>query len=83
MAMAGIAALSCSREAQVDEIVGQELTIRAVWADSPDTRTVLQPDGTTVWWTTGERINAFYGGLYSGVFTSTNTQPSAFTTFQG
>ena len=78
-----LAVMSCSREAQIEDIIGQELTIRAVWADSPDTRTVLQPDGTSVWWTTGEQINAFYGSRFGGKFTSTNSQPTAFTTFQG
>ena len=78
-----MAALSCSRETEVDGIVGQELTINAVLADAQETRTALQTDGTSVWWTTGERINAFYGSLYGGMFTSTNTQPAALTTFQG
>ena len=75
---------SCAKEKVVNDILPDEtITFNAVWADDPGTRTVLQSDGTSVWWTPGEAINAFYGNKFSGKFTSTNTSNQALASFQG
>lgn len=79
--LAALSWVSCTRE--MDRPESQQLEFRAVWANEHGTRTVLQPDGTSVWWTTGEEINAFYGDLFSGKFTSTNTENQALVSFRG
>ena len=78
-----VAALSCTRELDIETPVSQKYVFEAVWADGSDTRTALQSDGTSVWWTTGEEINVFYGSIASGKFVSTNTEPAALTSFSG
>ena len=78
-----VAALSCTRELDIVTPVNQEYVFEAVWADGAGTRTALQEDGTSVWWTTGEEINVFYGCIASGKFVSTNTEPAALTSFSG
>ena len=57
------------------------LTIHAVSADTPDTKTILQ-DGHT-YWVPGDEINVFYGTQSSGKFTSVNTQLARSADFQG
>ena len=79
--LAALSWVSCTRE--MDRPESQQLEFRAVWANEHGTMTVLQPDGTSVWWTTGEEINAFYGDLFSGKFTSTNTENQALVSFRG
>ena len=78
-----VAALSCTRELDVNQPEGQEYVFEAVWADGSDTRTAIQADGTSVWWTVSEEINVFYGAEASGKFTSTNTEPSQYARFTG
>ncbi len=78
-----VAALSCTRELDIETPVNQEYVFEAVWADGSDTRTALQEDGTSIWWTTGDEINVFYGSIASGKFVSTNTEPAALTSFSG
>ena len=78
-----VAALSCTRELDIETPVSQEYVFEAVWADGSGTRTALQEDGTSVWWTTGDEINVFYGSIASGKFVSTNTEPVALTSFSG
>ena len=78
-----VAALSCTRELDIETPVNQEYVFEAVWADGSDTRTALQEDGTSVWWTTGEEINVFYGAFASGKFVSTNTVASQLASFAG
>ena len=74
-------AVGCSREDTIEDKA--ELVFTASWADTPFTKTVLQEDGTSVWWTVGEEINLFYGSLASGCFVSTNTQPQQNVSFMG
>ena len=78
--------LACSSSMQ-DESVGSEVVFSAVWADGQDTRTILQSDGTSVWWGPEEKISVFYGGYateYSHTqFTSTNTSPAKVVNFKG
>ena len=75
------ATLSCTREQDVD--LSREMTFQAVWADNPDTRTAIQSDGTSVWWSPKEEISVFGTDGTSGKFTSTNTTPQATATFEG
>ena len=84
VALAVLAVTSCTKETEVKVLeAGKQIEFNAVWADSDATRTVLQSDGTSVWWTPGEEINAFYGNKFSGKFTSTNTSNQALASFQG
>ena len=78
-----VAALSCTRGLEIETPVSQEYVFEAVWADGSGTRTALQEDGTSVWWTTEEEIMVFYGNISSGKFVSTNTEPAALTSFSG
>ena len=78
-----VAALSCTRELDVNQPEGREYVFEAVWADGSDTRTAIQSDGTSVWWTVGEEINVFYGAEASGIFTSTNTESAKYARFTG
>lgn len=73
----------CNRIAEPVPETDSELVFHARWAESPDTRTALQSDGTSIWWTLSEKINVFYGNKFSGVFVSTNEAPSALASFQG
>ena len=75
---------SCAKEPVVNEIQpGETITFTAGWADSEATRTALQSDGTSVWWTLGEEIMVYYGNKFSGKFTSTNTESQTLTSFSG
>lgn len=87
-ALAATVLFSCAQ--QVEEFVepqmeAVELEFTAEWAkeSSKDTRTALQENGTSVWWSTGEEINVFFGNLASGKFVSTNTVPQATVAFSG
>ena len=74
---------SCSREVVMEEIQqDQTLTFTASWAESDGTKTIVQSNGTSVWWDAAEEINVFRGDQ-SGKFTSTNSQPQAVVEFQG
>ena len=76
---------SCTREtAIVDDIQPEQtITFTAGWADSEETKTILQSDGKSVWWDAAEQINVFFSDLASGRFTSRNAQPQAIVDFQG
>ena len=76
--------LSCSREADHNLIQpGETITFTAAWAGSEDTRTILQADGTSVWWEPEAQINVFFSDKASGKFTSTNSQAQSIVVFQG
>ncbi|MBQ2521652.1 MAG: hypothetical protein II537_03000, partial [Bacteroidales bacterium] len=76
--------LSCTREVEMTDVVsnGEQLQFHAAWAET-DSRTVLANNGTDIFWTPNEEINVFYGSRYGGKFTSSNTEPQAYTTFSG
>ena len=80
----GISFVGCSRHNE-DEYnpIAKNLVFKASWENEIDTKTVLQENGTSIWWSTSEKINVFYGKTRSGVFTSTNTEPAEVTTFTG
>lgn len=83
--LAGLLALSmlasCTRE--VNNYGSRTVEFRATWGDLDATRTVLQSDETSIWWSAKDEINAFYGNKFAGRFTSQNTSPQAVATFQG
>lgn len=84
---AAISALACTREVveQDIETTTNEIELTASWVqdDESGSRTALQKNGTSIWWTKGEEINAFFGTMASGKFTSTNKKPQATVTFTG
>ena len=73
-------ALSCQREMQL-ETETQVQTFRASFAEAAHTRTALQPDGVSVWWSPKDTIDIFYGGRDE--FVSNNTQPAPVVSFYG
>lgn len=84
--LASIAFVSCARHIEDDiNPMNKDIVFKASWEESSNStsKTVLQEDGTSVWWSTGEKINVFYGNTRSGVFTSTNTSPAAEASFTG
>lgn len=75
---------SCTRESDQEVIQpGETITFTAAWAGSEDTRTILQADGTSVWWEPEAQINVFFSDKASGKFTSTNSQAQSIVDFQG
>lgn len=70
-------ALSCVHK----ETGPERVTFKAIMADDPATRTVLQSDGS-VFWSPGDEINLFYKSSW-GKFTSNSTEPEATTSFSG
>lgn len=80
--------LSCtSLEQDVVESKDQELTFTANMADNPDTKTVLQNDRMSIFWSPRDSIRIFCstpdGTSSSGMFISTNTEPANYTNFTG
>ena len=84
---AAIACISCTREAAGTAPLGEgiDLEFTAEWADEKgaDSRTVLQEDGTSIWWSANEEINVFIGKDVSAKFISTNSQPQGVASFVG
>ncbi len=74
---------SCARETFQMIAPGETITFKAGWAGAEETKTVLQSDGTSVWWEPGAQINVFFGDKASGKFTSTNSQTQAVVDFKG
>lgn len=85
MMVALVAATLCSCEKEwgrTDAEQSQvELTFRASFGAA--TRTAVQENGTSVWWSPGDKIQVFYGSLTSGRFTSTNPEAAATAEFTG
>ncbi len=75
---------SCTKESESNnESTNKTLEFTAVWAEADGSKTVLQEDGTSIWWNTNEEINVFIGEDASAKFISTNTKPQAIATFVG
>lgn len=83
LSAAAVLLFSCSREPEQVIQPGETITFTAGWAGSEDTRTILQSDGTSVWWEPGAQVNVFFSDKASGKFTSTNSQAQAIVDFQG
>lgn len=60
-----------------------ELTVKASIGETDGTKTAIQSDGTSIYWTQGDAINLFYGELSAGQFTSSITTPAQSTDFSG
>ena len=76
--------LACQAE-PLDEPASNQvkLTFHAGFAEQNGTKTMLDEDGTSIWWSPEDSISVFYGTLASAKFTATNTEPAALTTFEG
>lgn len=75
---------SCKKESESNnESTNKTLEFTAAWAEEDASRTVLQEDGTSIWWNANEEINVFIGEDASAKFVSTNTKPQAIATFVG
>lgn len=83
LSAAAVLLFSCSHESEPVIQPGDTITFTAAWAGSEDTRTILQADGTSVWWEPGAQVNVFFSDKASGKFTSTNSQAQAIVDFQG
>ena len=72
----------CVKEVNHPQEDLHEVVFHAGWA--PETKTVLQEDGS-VWWSPGDEISMFVGDGDNGGYklTSTNEKPSAITDFIG
>ena len=78
-----LALLSCSKSIDITEPFGsEEMYFYAVSGDMPESRTVLQPDGS-VYWCPFDSIKVFQGDLSSGLFISQNALESATVKFKG
>ena len=60
-----------------------QLTVKASIGETDNTKTAIQSDGTSIYWTQGDAINLFYGELSAGQFTSSITTPAQSTDFSG
>ena len=77
---------SCAKEIDKTEQIAQDeqvLTVVARTGDSSDTKTLVQSDGTSIYWTAGDAINLFYGSGSAGQFTTSITEPSDIAEFTG
>lgn len=69
-------------ERQISDI-GKELVFEASFGDDSQTKTAVQADGASVWWSAHEDISVFYGASEGSKFTSTNDEPVARAKFTG
>ena len=78
-------ALSCNtNQLEPEKVAGPvELSFHASMGDNEDTKTVLQEDRMSIWWTPKDSIRIFCGDYSSGLFISTNTEPVERTVFTG
>lgn len=83
LALVGCEELSTDQPEMMTNRFSGPLTLYATWSDESETKTAVQNDGVSVWWTTSEEINVFSGAAYSGLFTSTNAEPAASAYFSG
>ncbi len=77
-------ALSCNtNRLERDDVTRPvEMTFYADMGDNQNTRTVLQEDRMSIWWSPKDSIKIFFGAN-SGLFVSSNTEPTALTSFNG
>ena len=67
-----------------DSFRGNKVTIEATMGDNiPETKTALQSDGISIYWSPGDAINLFYGSSTKSKFTTTITEASASASFEG
>ena len=84
IATAAVATLfSCTRELSADvNTESREMKFIATFSDS-GTKTAIQSNGTSVWWSGEERINVFTSGGQSAKFTSSGTEAREVAEFTG
>lgn len=80
--VAAFTLISCTKEVKSVDTKGEQLTFTAS-AAGPETKTVLQQDGVSLWWAPGDEINLFYGSSASSKFTSQNKEAAQVATFKG
>ena len=68
---------------ETQQTTGEVLTVVARVGESDDTKTAIQSDGTSIYWTEGDAINLFYGSGSAGQFTTAITEPAAVAEFTG
>lgn len=76
----------CTEYEEVNEpplSASEILSFDATWAVEPYSKTEIQDDGVSVWWTVNESINVFYGASLEGEFVSTNTEKKENVRFEG
>lgn len=67
----------------VSNYIGRNLTVRASTGES-QTKTAVQSNGTSIYWTPGDAINVFYGSGSAGKFTATSLNaPNSYAEFNG
>ena len=82
LTLAVLCAAACTKEIVQPRNVGE--TIFLATSECPETRTVVQDNGTSVWWSAGDKIDVFCGpGNEPAVFTGQNEAPAATATFTG
>lgn len=86
MAAATVVVLSCAGERREELTVpaGNSTVTASREGLDPATRTAVQPDGKSVWWSVGDRIMVFAGeGSVGSVFESVETAASKTASFSG
>lgn len=85
IALAALALAGCNKEQELVPAspikIGEEITITAT-REAKTTKTVLQDDGTSIYWEVNDQVTLFYGEN-KGTFTSQNTEPAAVAEFNG
>lgn len=67
----------------VSNYIGKNLTVRASTGEL-QTKTAVQSNGTSIYWTPGDAINVFYGSGSAGKFTATSMNaPNSYAEFNG
>ena len=83
-ALAAAVAFSCTKEAGNDSSAQAGRSTVIAEREGLDTRTSVQPDGKSVWWSAGDKITVFAGaGTTGSVFTSKETEASKTAKFSG
>ena len=77
-----LASGSCAKYIESADLQGEQLTFTAC-AAGPETKTVLQDDGVSLWWAPGDEINLFYGSSASSKFTAQNKEAAKIASFTG
>lgn len=85
LALAVLSLAACNKEIEpVPAPKAEGTTTIIATRDDAATRTVVQPNGKSIWWSVDDEIDVFYGGGSDGyVFTSLNTEPAATAQFVG
>ena len=91
-ALAMVFAGSCQRIEETfiqnSPVSGEEMTFEATLAeadlfDVSETKTALQSDGKSIYWTPNDQISIFYGANNAGMFWTEITQPAKTASFTG